>query len=391
MTRPETIDDIFDRPTIEDCVYYTLYIQIPSSISSDNDTKKGSYIQDQCLLINSFISQWTHDYIWHKDPFTLAVSSENKTSLDGKYGVIKGQTRFSDNIEDEWFIVWLIFEITKKFEGVIASIHDSDGDFLLIEAADYIPKWLSPTTSKNRIFIASGLLQIVPFPKTPAEIPILPSGNSPNLLTCLGCVSSETIDTVARKEIQASLLERIGSYPDSITENDHYARVYVPHSIAHILNLSPKLVAPVVEAFYYRDPVSLKVCSTMKNFKPVSPASPTSSVNKIVQCTIRFTKALYAQLSHQEFLFPPPILAVMPNENSIGRDVYRQWEIGMKLVCGFEMLLANAPADDSDVKTGAADNNDAEWNRVLKRLERMGYFRVSCVISYINCQPYHKY
>ena len=30
-------------------------------------------------------------------------------------------------------------------------VEDNDGEFLLIEAADYLPKWLSPETSENRV------------------------------------------------------------------------------------------------------------------------------------------------------------------------------------------------------------------------------------------------
>ena len=31
------------------------------------------------------------------------------------------------------------------------SISDNDGEFLLIEAADFLPRWLTPDNSKNRV------------------------------------------------------------------------------------------------------------------------------------------------------------------------------------------------------------------------------------------------
>ncbi len=37
--------------------------------------------------------------------------------------------------------------------GVVFSVEDSDGQFLLIEAAHYIPKWLKPDTAINRVTI----------------------------------------------------------------------------------------------------------------------------------------------------------------------------------------------------------------------------------------------
>jgi len=35
--------------------------------------------------------------------------------------------------------------------SVVHSVQDSDGEFLLIEAAEYLPKWLNPDTAENRV------------------------------------------------------------------------------------------------------------------------------------------------------------------------------------------------------------------------------------------------
>ena len=32
-------------------------------------------------------------------------------------------------------------------------VNDSDGEFLLIEAADYLPKWINPDTATNRVSV----------------------------------------------------------------------------------------------------------------------------------------------------------------------------------------------------------------------------------------------
>lgn len=42
-------------------------------------------------------------------------------------------------------------------------------------------------------------------------------------------------------------------------EHIHHTHCYIPASIAAILDEKPQLVAPAVRAFYYRDPVDLKV------------------------------------------------------------------------------------------------------------------------------------
>jgi len=44
----------------------------------------------------------------------------------------------------------------------VGSVQDSDGEFLLIEAADYLPKWLNPDTAENKVScISSFLLQTI--------------------------------------------------------------------------------------------------------------------------------------------------------------------------------------------------------------------------------------
>jgi len=39
----------------------------------------------------------------------------------------------------------------------VGRVCDNDGEFLLIEAADYLPKWLNPDTAENRVSIISCL------------------------------------------------------------------------------------------------------------------------------------------------------------------------------------------------------------------------------------------
>ena len=44
----------------------------------------------------------------------------------------------------DWFGVMLSFG---------DSVYDSDGEFLLIEAADHLPAWVKPTNADNRVNI----------------------------------------------------------------------------------------------------------------------------------------------------------------------------------------------------------------------------------------------
>lgn len=44
------------------------------------------------------------------------------------------------------------------------------GQFLLIEAADHLPRWVSPATADNRVFFSDGKLHLVPTPTSPVRI-----------------------------------------------------------------------------------------------------------------------------------------------------------------------------------------------------------------------------
>ena len=71
-------------------------------------------------------------YIWQQDPFTLQSSTTTKSpwsnaslrtahtkDADAEASAyLWGVTRFGDNIEDEWLIVWLLYQITIKVESL---------------------------------------------------------------------------------------------------------------------------------------------------------------------------------------------------------------------------------------------------------------------------------
>lgn len=48
-------------------------------------------------------------------------------------------------------MVYILQQLTKDISGLIARIHDIDGEFLLIEAAEYLPSWTNPDNTENRV------------------------------------------------------------------------------------------------------------------------------------------------------------------------------------------------------------------------------------------------
>ncbi len=45
---------------------------------------------------------------------------------------------------------------------LVSSVWDTDGEFLLIEAADALPSWVTPSNSENRVRSSHVILRTLP-------------------------------------------------------------------------------------------------------------------------------------------------------------------------------------------------------------------------------------
>lgn len=159
---------------------------------------------------------------------------------------IYASLHFDEDIGDEWLTVFLIFRLTKAFDGLIARVVDSDGEFLLIEAANVLPLWANPETCQDRVFIHNGDIHV-----------IRERGTSfPNLLNN---INSKPHITKMSEKVQLVLQKRIGVYPDEIEKRKHKARAFLPEKAASILRLEPRLIAPVIRTICHSDPLERRV------------------------------------------------------------------------------------------------------------------------------------
>lgn len=160
-----------------DVCHYTLYFpQTPSSsTSSPTSTKLIESLHALSAEILAFVQTLCDDakvgggYIWQRESFNLrptraattaAAASTSSTSSSESVAnfSLQGSTTVGESVEDEWWIVWLLREISKKWKDAVIEVHDNDGQFLLIEAAEVLPGWLTPDNADNRV---SGLWQQV--------------------------------------------------------------------------------------------------------------------------------------------------------------------------------------------------------------------------------------
>lgn len=151
-----------------------------------------------------------------------------------------------------------------QFSNISARIWDNDGDFLLIEAAYSLPKWLKPETSTNRVWLNAGRLHVIPLPNK--GFPTLPA--APTVQQALQIISSDAISTTANIGMQEAITAKTKGYPQKTRADMHRARCLLPAKIAHVLQQKPQLVSAAVQTFHYRDMQDMRAAAKLANFPP---------------------------------------------------------------------------------------------------------------------------
>uniref|UniRef100_A0A8D2GGI2 Ecdysoneless cell cycle regulator n=1 Tax=Theropithecus gelada TaxID=9565 RepID=A0A8D2GGI2_THEGE len=347
------MEETMKLATMEDTVEYCLFL-IPDE-SRDSD-KHEEVLQKYIERIMTRFAPMLVPYIWQNQPFNLKYKPGKGSVPAHMFGV----TKFGDNIEDEWFIVYVIKQITKEFPELVARIEDNDGEFLLIEAADFLPKWLDPDNSTNRVFFHHGELCIIPAPRKPGAESWLPT-TPPTIPQALNIIAAHPEKILASESIRAAVSRRIRGYPEKIQVSLHRAHCFLPAGIVAVLKQRPRLVSAAVQAFYLRDPIDLRACRVFKTFLPETR----------IMTSVTFTKCLYAQLVQQRFVpdrrsgyrLPPP-----------SDPQYRAHELGMKLAHGFEILCSKCSPHFSDCKKSLVTASPL-WASFLASLKKNDYFK----------------
>ncbi|XP_063363700.1 protein ecdysoneless homolog [Cydia amplana] len=287
-----------------------------------------------CLQLNTAIQDLSHNYIWHRDEFRVHKPIDFPTKEDIPEH-LASITCFGDNIEDEWFIVYLVLELSKKFKNIIVQVRDDDGEFLLIEAADYLPSWANPDSTDNRVFIYQGHIHVIP-PNLQREAEL----KLKDALQMIACASDKT---VASNAIQLSILTRIGNYPEKIYELFHRTVVKLPVDVAALISLKPALIAPLVNAICNHDVLDAKACKSIE-------------YNDCVIIGIKFTKCLYAMLMHAK-----------PLKNNNFKEMNdKKFVIGHKLTAGYQLLMNKTNLDIFASKP---------FKNFMSKLNASGYFK----------------
>ncbi|XP_047027213.1 protein ecdysoneless homolog [Helicoverpa zea] len=294
-------------------------------------------LEERCLELNNFIKSKSKDYIWHRDEFQVYVPIVNIDTDQPRY--LCSTTCFGDNLEDEWFIVHIILELSKQYKDLIIQVKDNDGDFLLIEAANLLQSWANPESTENRVFISNHRIHIIPPQVVPLEDKL-------ELQKALRIINETPHLTQASNEIQEAILNRIGNYPEKFLEHIHRAAVTLPSNLATLLTLKPSLIAPIVDAYCNHDVIDAKCCKNI-NF------------DDCITIEVKFTKFLYASLVHSKL--------ITSVKHFIGLKNDKKNILGLKLMCGYQIIMNKASGNDL--------YSSKEYHRFLKSLKQNGYFR----------------
>ncbi|KAI1814126.1 SGT1-domain-containing protein [Poronia punctata] len=314
------------RSLPDNCVEYVLFIiddgLDPRSLLSELEHVRKTAMQ---LCMDT-----AKDYIWQRDSFRLQVRRE-----DGLV-YLYGATDYGDAIADEWLIVYLLRRLTTTFPSLWARVSDSDGEFLLVEAANVLPNWLSPEIDSNRVWIHQGKLEL---------LPLTASSGDKRPLSLAEAVSHIRLqpETVTYSPlIEAEAFYRLEKYPEHIQSSLHHSVITIPRKLAYILHEQPAAIAPAIEAFYLRDPIALK---------PLMASSPSLHFlpSDLVTVSVKFTKVLFAQVRSQRFETPPLWAGLVKSfDEMVGsrseeeRKIANRLELGMKVTSGFELLATSA-------------------------------------------------
>nr|VWO94110.1 Uncharacterized protein [Ganoderma boninense] len=361
-----SVNDIFNRPpTIsEDLLHYTLYLP-----SEQSDRVSATTL---AALLLDHIQSLINGLLWHRDAFELKVAPDPEGNAD--CWVLEGRMRVGDCIDDEWCTVWLLRELSSKWDLVI-SIFDSDGEFLLIEAAEELPSWVTPTNAENRVWIHNSRLHLVPLSH------ISPPSSKTRRRKYVSRRDSDDEDNIAEDQDEDELITATDavklvreSYPTALRQHTHVTKAYLPVDVTKALAVNPSFVQKAVETFYTRDALQLRASQKMSRFPP-EPANLVS---------VKMTRTAYAQLIGQKF-HPPKVFGRWAERE--GTKEWRWRDVGMKIACGFEMLYQESKSrkettsinfDGSPASLAALKDSlrrNPEYAQYIQRLVSAGYFK----------------
>jgi len=316
----------------EDCVTYFLYPVLDHDLCPHSTLAK----------VHTLLAPLTRGWVWHNQPFTLSVIQ----SSDSWH--LSGSVNFGENVLDEWFVVSLIQFLTREIPTLVGRLTDTDGEFLLIEAADVLPSWAGePSVAEGRVYLSSGEMYLIPVADSPSLVTPIP-GVTPPPHVCAQVVVNYPTLCRAGDKVQTAVKERLSG----LSDNHHSTNVLLPSLVVELLSRHPEQLSKLVRAVMERDQLDLRKCRGMEKVKQIG----------TVECRVTFSKCLYAMLTGCK------VQPYKSSDWSIGQS--KAECIGFKLALGLEILLSRSKNSSSSSFGG-----DKDFSKFLLKLQEVGFFQ----------------
>lgn len=333
--------------------------------------------------------QGAQGYIFYRSEPVVTVSK----------GAVQISLATGGATEDEFLLLHFL-RLQQRPSGLLRQcaiqVVDEDGQFLLIEAADHIPDWISPDNADGRVWLYQEDVKILPL-ETPAD-----------LTSSLQALNSHT--PASSRPLNDAAFSRMSTYPSTQwTEAlQHRTAVILPSlNVAKALQARPQLIARAGQAFLGRDARDARLASKMTKFLTHADGSTASSSGPVA-IIITLPRRLYTHLLSARFhppkIFPTPYQAHVTafwtaldslttpegaaNDSEETRQrraatlqESRRWDLGCKLAVGLEIAFANDSERNRrrrrhDVFAARPAQSDSarDHEKFLSRLESFGYF-----------------
>lgn len=105
--------NFFQKIGMEDKVEY--FLILPNDVTD---------ISQFMLEVNAVAQELIGDYMWHQETFLIRQPTKEDIDkfdapIPASVKFLYGSTRFGDNVEDEWFIVHVLLQLTIRFPGIV--------------------------------------------------------------------------------------------------------------------------------------------------------------------------------------------------------------------------------------------------------------------------------
>ena len=318
------------------------------------------------------------DYVWQREGFTLELAR----LADSDEFYLQGACRYGENVEDEWLITALLRRFTASDErDLFAQVKDrADGEFLLIEAADSLPRWLEPESSGNRVFLWDGQVCVVDAGDRRRGLP---------LGQAIAALRSGPGKFVAGSAIQASLQRRTEGYPERAVAAMHRACVVLPLEFAVALRERPQLLAAATAAFRFdREATSAAVLDLRRAVRKkrakrrrgegADEEGAPPGAEAPVATMLRFPRHIFAPLIHSAFPHGGLFMDLFAAAEALGRR--QAAELGARIALGIAALRRVAAqerdrgGDGGGGGGGGGESGSEDWEMHLRALRVHGYF-----------------